>query len=319
MLEGVLERGEATYSQDLLLMLERNGFPEECYFTFSYSPIRSESDRRGGIFTAVTETTGRVVGERRLRTLSELAAHSTGAKTAEEACVAVGDTLNSNEFDIPFWMIYLLSEDGSHARLCASGAKPNSPGCAPISCRPMGPSRGPSANVCEATSPIVFDRVAETFGAMPRGPWPRSPERAVVLPISSSTQDGVPGVVIIGASSARSLDDEYLNFLELVVGHISTAIANAMAQEEERRRLEALQELDRAKTAFFSNVSHEFRTPLTLMLGNLEATLSESHLNAADKERLESAQRNSHRLLRLVNSLLDFSRVEAGRVTRNTA
>ena len=89
------------------------------------------------------------------------------------------------------------------------------------------------------------------------------------------------------------------------------AIANARAYEEERKRAEALAEIDRAKTAFFSNVSHEFRTPLTLMLGPLEDELRE---NSKGRERIEIAHRNSLRLLKLVNTLLDFARIEAGRI-----
>ena len=92
---------------------------------------------------------------------------------------------------------------------------------------------------------------------------------------------------------------------------MATAIANARAYEEERKRAEALAEIDRAKTAFFSNVSHEFRTPLTLMLGPLEDELRE---NSKGRERIEIAHRNSLRLLKLVNTLLDFAQIEAGRI-----
>jgi signal transduction histidine kinase len=99
------------------------------------------------------------------------------------------------------------------------------------------------------------------------------------------------------------------------VDQIATAVANARAYEQERRRAEALAELDRAKTAFFSSVSHEFRTPLTLLLGPVEDALadSEAALPPAHRERLELAQRNALRLQKLVNALLDFSRIEAGR------
>jgi signal transduction histidine kinase len=88
---------------------------------------------------------------------------------------------------------------------------------------------------------------------------------------------------------------------------------NARAYEEERMRAEELAALDRAKTPFFSNVSHEFRTPLTLMLGPLEDALGTA-LTPAQREQLTVAHRNSLRLVRLVNTLLDFSRIEAGRV-----
>jgi len=112
-----------------------------------------------------------------------------------------------------------------------------------------------------------------------------------------------------------SLDDSYTDFLNLLTSQIATAISTARAYEEERRRAEVLAEIDRAKTAFFSNVSHEFRTPLTLMLGPLEEILKDNQLAPGDLERIDVAHRNSLRLLRLVNSMLDFSRIEAGRIT----
>ncbi len=124
------------------------------------------------------------------------------------------------------------------------------------------------------------------------------------------------GVLVAGVNPARRLDAEYRTFFELAAGQIATAILNVRAAEEERKRLEALAEIDRAKTAFFSNVSHEFRTPLTLMLGPVEDLLSRSHtdLSPAAKNQLELVNRNGSRLLRLVNTLLDFSRLEAGRM-----
>src|SRR4030095_6716083 len=108
----------------------------------------------------------------------------------------------------------------------------------------------------------------------------------------------------------------YRGFYDVLAASVGTAIANARAHEDERRRVEVLAELDRAKTAFFSNVSHEFRTPLTLILGPLEDELAERarSLALARRRRLETAHRNALRLLKLVNTLLDFSRIEAGRV-----
>ncbi|MEB3291797.1 MAG: response regulator [Synechococcales bacterium] len=100
-------------------------------------------------------------------------------------------------------------------------------------------------------------------------------------------------------------------------------------REQERQRAEALTELDRAKTQFFSNISHEFRTPLTLILGFLTEALEaldgeqetarsgnrqRNDLSLRLKEQLQTAQRNGLRLLKLVNTLLDFSRIEADRL-----
>ena len=139
---------------------------------------------------------------------------------------------------------------------------------------------------------------------------------AVVLPIAKSGQERLAGFLVAGISPRRALDDAVPRLPRSGGEPDRHAVANARAYEEERRRAEALAELDRAKTAFFSNVSHEFRTPLTLMLGPVEELLStsRSELSPAAASQLEVVQRNGLRLLRLVNTLLDFSRIEAGRV-----
>jgi signal transduction histidine kinase len=88
------------------------------------------------------------------------------------------------------------------------------------------------------------------------------------------------------------------------------------ANRQMRAANEKLSHLDAAKTAFFSNISHEFRTPLTLMLGPLEDSLADAAapLAPAQRQRLKLAHDNALRLLKLVNALLDFSRLEAGRL-----
>jgi PAS domain S-box-containing protein len=114
----------------------------------------------------------------------------------------------------------------------------------------------------------------------------------------------------------RALDDDYRTFFGLVATQIASAVADAQALQEERRRAEALAELDRAKTTFFSNVSHEFRTPLTLLIGPLQdlLTRADDTLPKDAVASVDAAHRNGLRLLKLVNTLLDFSRIEAGRI-----
>jgi signal transduction histidine kinase len=134
------------------------------------------------------------------------------------------------------------------------------------------------------------------------------------MPIGASGQDRATGFLVAGVSPRRPLDDQYRAFFDLLTTQISTTVANARAYAVERRRA-ALAELDRAKTIFFSNVSHEFRTPLTLMLGPVADILAETDsLPASQRDRLEIAHRNGLRLQQLVNTLLDFSRIEAGRI-----
>ena len=301
MLEGVLSRGEATWSDNLLLELVRDGYPEECYFTFSYSPIRDESGGIGGIFTPVQETTGQVIGERRLRTLRDLAGAARAPKTVsvDDVCRVSAETLRANPHDIPFAAFYLFSESGE-ARLAASAGFPGD----------SVPAFFADATHC--SSPEIVGVPFELEG-IPQGAWPVPPREAMVLPLAPAGQR--LGALILGVSPRKRLDDDYRSFFSLVAGHVSTALAEVCALEQERRRSEALAELDRAKTAFFSNVSHEFRTPLTLMLGPLEEILGmEAPLPLPVREMASVTYRNGLRLQKLVNTLLEFSRIEAGRV-----
>jgi PAS domain S-box-containing protein len=314
--ESVIRTGEATWDEGLLLFLERQGFREETYHTFSYSPVPDDTGGVGGMLCVVTEDTERTIGERRLRTLRELAARTNDvAKSVEEACQTATRTLIGNPYDLPFVVLYLLSDDGRRVRLVGqSGLGPDSPACpADVD---LAQSLWPFRQVAESGNGIVVDDLRERFGALPGGAWPEPASRALVLPMAKPGQARPTGFVVSGISPRLVFNDGYRGFLDLLAGHIATAIANARAYEEEWQRAEKLAELDRAKTAFFSNVSHEFRTPLTLMLGPVEDALagSDGPLPPLQRDRLELAHRNALRLQRLVNSLLDFARIEAGRV-----
>ena len=151
-------------------------------------------------------------------------------------------------------------------------------------------------------------RYPRRLGPVPRGFRRGSPD---VLP-GQPLRLGIPGR---GHQPSKASRRDYRAFFDLAAGHIATAIAEAEAYENERRRAEALAELDRAKTTFFSNVSHEFRTPLTLMLGPVEDLLRTPGGTVAASARSSTwFHRNGLRLLKLVNTLLDFSRIEAGRI-----
>jgi PAS domain S-box-containing protein len=318
MLEGVLSRGEATWSEDQLLMLERSGFPEECYFTFSYSPIHEEGGGIGGVFTAVTETTAHVVGERSIRTLRDLATVAADARDAEDVCRRSAAVLAENAASIPFALLYLIDADGQCARLCGTSGFAAGDAAAPeyIDLTVAAAERGwPLAAFLRGDQATLLTDLPARFGALPAGPWPGSPVQALLLRLEQAGQTQSSGVLVAGLSPYRPLDEPYRGLFDLVAGQIGAAIASARTRAAERERAEALAELDRAKTAFFSNVSHEFRTPLTLMLGPLDELLAETAqpLHAAQREQLQIVRRNSRRLLRLVNTLLDFSRIEAGR------
>ena len=312
MLDSVFQTGEATWSEDLLLVMDRNLPREEAYFTFSYSPIRGDKDKIDGIFCACYETTGGVVGERRLQTLRDLG--RIAVQSTEEACQLALNTLALNSYDVPFALVYLFEDDPSEAHLiCASGIE-HGGSAAPERIAMDERATWPLGDVFETSAAKVVSDVEERFGSLPGGPWPESCNTALILPISASGYAKPAGFLVVGLSPRRLFDAEYRSFFELITAHIGTAISNARAYEEERKRAEALAAIDRAKTAFFSNVSHEFRTPLTLMLGPLEETLADASLSSGVHDRLDVAYRNSIRLLKLVNTLLDFSRIEANRI-----
>ena len=271
------------------------------------------------MLAVVAETTERVEGERRLTTLRDLARHAADAKTPVDACSKGGAILGANTTDIPFALFYLLNENGLSAKRVAAVGLAEGHAAAPETLPVTGdspPSFWPLAETMGGGRPVAIEDVFSRFGPIASGPHPEPVHTALLLPLSRPGSPRPYGFLVIGISARRALDDRYRSFLELAAEHVTTAIANARALEDERRRADALAEIDRAKTAFFSNVSHEFRTPLTLMLGPLEDLLENSNgsLTPEAKSQLKVTHRNSLRLLKLVNALLDFSRIESGRL-----
>ena len=310
MLEQVVATGIATWSDDLELRLERSGEPEETYFSFSFSPVRVESGEVGGVFTAVVETTHRVLSERRLRVLTGLGEAAFGGRTMAEAARLCVDAMRDTR-SVPFALLDLADEEGQARLLAGTGLAAESRLHAPSVPLDDPGAPWPFAGVAATGGPMVVElSPADVIAA---GAWPAdlAPHRAMVLPIQAGERPHT-AFLVAGLNPLRPLDADYQAFFELLAHQVGTAVTDARAFETERERAEALAELDRAKTVFFSNVSHELRTPLTLLLGPLEQALEE--LPAKQREGLVLAHRNAMRLLRLVNTLLDFSRIEARRV-----
>ncbi len=272
----------------------------------------------GGLFHPVTETTSRMLSERRTRALRDLAACAGKAQTIEEACTLAAQTLAAYELDLPFVLFYLFDTLGKEARLTASSGLPTGTLASPakVNLKVSQQSGWLMVEAARSNQTQHFTDLEKRFGPLSVGPYPESVKEALALPIIPPGCEQPVGILVAGISSRLPLNETYRAFYDLLAAGVTAAVANARAYEEERKRAEALAEIDRAKTAFFSNVSHEFRTPLTLMLGPLEDELAEQidPLPRARRVRLEAAHRNSLRLLKLVNTLLDFSRIEAGRV-----
>ncbi|MBD6618636.1 response regulator [Komarekiella sp. 'clone 1'] len=325
-LASVLATGEGIFHNDELLSMHRFGYTEECFFEYTFNPIQGQGDVIDGVFNIVTETTYRVLNDRRARLLREVAFRTGTSKTTEEACASTVAALKSDPADIPLAFLYLIDSDGKHARLCGGTEFALdsfvSPEIVDLAEENSNDGWAIALAARTARSQAINDLVSR-FGKLPGSPWTEPPQEAMVLPITAAGQGRVTGVLVAVASPRRRLDDTYRDFFNQLTGQIAMAIANARSYEEERQRAvseaarsAALAELDRAKTVFFSNVSHEFRTPLTLMLSPLEEAITNlsGTIPAEEREQLQLVQRNGLRLLKLVNTLLDFSRIEAGRV-----
>ena len=312
MARQVMGEGISVWHEQHLLMMERHGYREETYFTFSYSPVPDEQGRPGGVTCTCTEETDRVIEGRRLSLLRELGAELAAVKTEDDLFATTQRQLANRPQDTPFALVYQLEQDGRGARLaCAHGDH-------------LPPGRRPEFFEVDAPdAPWPIQEILEHPGvvAVPLDP-DLAPDAAVpirqalVAPIGHLSGPKPDAFLVVGLNPYRPPDAAYRGFVFLLAGQIAAALSNIRTLAEERRRLEALAELDRAKSEFFSNVSHEFRTPLTLMLGPLEELLTtgSGELRPAVAEQLRMAHRNGRRLLRLVNTLLDFARVEAGRL-----
>lgn len=315
--------GPSSWLDDMELIVRRHGFPEESHFTGSYSPVPDDTAPRGigGVLATVHESTEKVIAERRVKILSELGARMAEVRTDEEACAEACAILSQHPKDVPFALVYLVDEAKKRLRLvnsCGIDAALTGPAILDLASE-MRDVPWPLVDALASGTISVRGDLATLMPSVPPGPWGDQPDTVAVIPIKSNVAGWPAGALVTGISACIRLDDRYHSFLELVGSQVASAVANARAYAEERRRAEALAELDRAKTAFFSNVSHEFRTPLTLMLGPVSDILGEPQTPTSVRGRLEIAQRNAQRLLKLVNSLLDFARIEAGRMQASFA
>ncbi len=312
--ERILTQGQETsFLTSQLVSLNRNNYMEECYFTFSYGPIPDDYGHVGGVLGTGLETTERVLEDRRRQVLRDLASRTVGARTEEEVWRVSAETLGEHRPSIPFAFLYEYRPAEHQAYLAGTSVETDETlHPAVIDCH--------RENLWRLDPALTRDGVVVELGirasdlSVPN--WPDRPKEACVVPVRLGEHSEALGFLVLGIHPGRAFDDAYRQFIHRITEQITIGLASARAFEEQRQRAEALDELDRAKTAFFSNVSHEFRTPLTLMLGPLEEVLPEAleRLKPERHEQLVTVRRNALRLLKLVNTLLDFSRIEAGRV-----
>ena len=231
-IEHVLSTGEATWDEALLLFLERSGYPEETYHTFSYSPLADDDGRVAGVLSVVTEETERVIGERRLCTLRDLAAQLAAVDGQEALFAAVARSLGDNAKDLPFTLTYLFEEGGARARLaCATGIERGHAAAPSDFAVADGAAPWPAGELLASTGAARVRELHGRFASLPRGAWPRAPERALLVPVAQGGADAPAGFLVAGLNPFRRLDEAYQGFIGLIAGQIAARLASARAYE----------------------------------------------------------------------------------------
>ena len=310
-IDRVLSTEQATWDEGLLLFLERSGYPEETYHTFSYSPLRDDGGQVVGMLCVVSEDTHQIIGERRMATLRHLGSDPSVIRTEEESLTFAHRQLGQNLRDLPFTLTYLFDDTGDARLAGMSGIAAGHP-AAPAVLPADGGAIWPVQAAASGES-VLLELDGAPFTDLPTGDWPEPPMKALVVPLME--QGGTSrGFLVAALNRYRPVNEKNTGFVRLAAAHIAAGLGSARSYRAQQRRAEELSELDRAKTAFFSNISHEFRTPLTLILDPVAELRGRADaFDAEMREDLDIVWRNGLRLSKLVNTLLDFSRIEAGR------
>lgn len=259
--------------------------------------------------------TERVLNEQRLRMLYELATNTFTAQVAEETCRIATQTLSQNTADIPFALLYLLDENRTQAHLAGTaGLEPNTP-ASPLVIELSDqekPGCWPLARVARTLAPEQVDNLVAKFGSLPGGYWLESPSVALVLPMAQPSMTQAVGVLVVGISPRRPLNESYRRFLRWVAGQIATAIANTRAIEHERKLTKALTELNQAKSLCLAKISHELRTPLNIV--SFSTDLLRRHIQQWTEEKncsyLDLIQAAVQQISGFLDKILLYSKVE---------
>jgi two-component sensor histidine kinase len=285
--------GEATYSEAEMLVMHRNGYPEETYYTFSFSPVPEEDGTVGGIVCANTDDTDRVIGARRLALLRELASRTWEADTVDDVCALSARALASDPRDMPFALLYRLEEDGARAQLCGSAGIAEGHAAAPETINLDGPTPWPLSDVICGGSKRWVGRLAERFQNLPMGPWQDPPPDALLLPLTTAADAAPRGVLILGANPCRRReDDSFDNFAALVARQIASAIVNTETYEAERERaksaeglaleIEHRRRIERHQNLLLDELNHRVKNTLATVQAMAMQTLKDVDLPARD-------------------------------------
>lgn len=296
--QSVLNGGPATWNEHLLLFLQRKGFLEETYWTFSYSPARDDCGSVGGILVTVQETTEQVQGERQLEMLRDLGAQTGEGKSIEEACRAATSVLANYNADIPFVLLYVFRSDGAEAELVATAGTHDDPQSNERHHFRPSLHDWPIDEVRGKSQPFVVRDLEKRFDALPTGSWKKAPTQAVILSLVATGQSQPQGYLVAGVSPVRALDERYTRMYRLVADQVVTMLSAARAFRLELGRLrnEAREQRERLYSLFMqapipicvfrgTDLVFEMANPLCLKVAGLSNVLGRTFSDAIPEAR----------------------------------
>jgi PAS domain S-box-containing protein len=247
---SVMRDGVATWDKALMLLLERSGYPEETYHTFSYSPLRGDSGAVEGLMCVVTEETERVVSERRLETLRKLASLLVSARTREEIKQGAHTALQTNRRDFPFALVRFFDEAEAPMTLAAADAE-------------LAAVAWPLQEILQGASQVRAP-LKGLIDNPPKGDWNIDPREVLLVPIVKTGDDKPGGALVLGLNPYRPNDPEIVSFARLLAGQIAGALATADARLAEAAETERLRQLFEQSPSFMALLrGHEHRFELT--------------------------------------------------------
>ena len=304
-IDDVMTHGKSTWNEDHLVPIFRNGRLEEVYWTYGYSPVIGDDGDVDGTLVVCTETTARVVAQRRLETARALLEGTAAAGDRPALVRSAADVLAGASSDIPFALLFTVGDSPRALHLAEA----------------VGMSRDDVATRFGATFVAELPALAihgdppgvvhQLPPGLPGGPWPEHPTAAFVTPLCKTAGDAPNGFVAFGLSPRLPFDDAYRGFLTQLAAHICTAQVRIDAQRVRAGLLSELESANRAKDEFLAMLGHELRNPLSPIVTALE--LMKLHRDGGDTER-NVIERQVEHLVRLVDDLLDVSKITRGKI-----
>lgn len=256
LLRETYEQGKTTGGDDVPIFLNRSGYVEEFYCSFSYTPLRAVDGAMEAVFATLPETSVRVIGERRLRTLQQLGSETRAARKPEQTLSIAAEVLGRNPYDVPFAGFYLWRDDAPRGVLVAAvGIEPGH-ALSPVTLTVSGAGFLPAALRRSHASGYVVEKLGPRHHPVPRGGWMIPAGELIVLPVDVYG-DGAPRAAFVaGISPHKALDAEYLTFFRMLADQLQRSLSEAYSHEQEaqrvldmQRRAQAQQQAERVRIA----------------------------------------------------------------------